>query len=350
MSKNKLLFIALVIAFLIIIFLPIEYPISVKSKGKLLPLKTWILAKGTDGRLLTSLTDNSSGITNHFSASQFERGDAVQFNLNQNLIEKGNVTLGDTIGYVISNEIEKNIQKLKSELETSKASLRVQTSSQKQSIIEEEKRKLEFAEKELEEQSKIYNRKKLLFERDLISQQEFEADEARYELAKININIAKERLKTVESGAKEEEISFAESQIRAIENEINILQKRYESNNIISPITGSINRTYSVDTLLVISDTSKYVILMPIKWNDSRKVQVNQSMSVSLPESNEIINGIVSSIGNNVNTYSNYQYVMVTAISENKLNDLKPGLYVDCKINCGNSTAIEYFKSLISGW
>jgi multidrug efflux pump subunit AcrA (membrane-fusion protein) len=346
-KKSKLIISAIIFLIVVTLLLPINYPVSVSSKGKLIPFKTWTLAKGTDGRLITTLNDNSTGISNGFTVTQFERGDAVQFKLNLDIISENTVNRGDTIGYVISNEIEKDIQKLKGELETAKASLNVQTSSEKESIIDAEKSKLKFAEKELEEQTKVFERKKKLFERVLISQQEFEADEARYELAKININIAKERLRTVQSGAKKEEINFAASQINALENEIEILQKRFESNNIVIPISGIINRSFSSDTLLIINDTSKHVIIMPVIWSDSKKIHVEQNVIVSYASIDEEINGTIISVGNNVKTSNNLQYVLVTVVSDDKVEQLKPGLYVDCKVGCGSATALNILSDFL---
>jgi len=348
MQKNSKIYIVLIIILLFVFFLlPIQLSTSISSKGKLLPLQTWTLAKGTDGRLITSLTDNSTGINNEFSVTQFERGDAVQFKLNLDIISQSEIDKGDTIGYVISNEIEKDIEKLKGELETARASLSIQVSSEKESVIEAEKNKLTFAEKKLEEQTKVYERKKKLFKRDLISLQEFESDEARYELAKININIAKERLRTVQSGAKEEEINFAASQINALENEITVLRKRFESNNIISPITGTINRTFSSDTLLTINDLSKNVVIIPVEWADSRKIEVGREVTVSSNDVDEKIYGKILDIDNTVTTMNSLQYVLVTVLSDSNVTQLKPGLFVDCKINCGEDTPLNILIDFI---
>lgn len=346
------LVVALIILIIVIIFLPIKYPSSINSKGKLLPHNTWLISKETDGRLTTEFLNNATGINNEFSVTQFERGDAVQFKFNLDLISLGQVRQGDTIGYVISNEIEKDIEKLKGELNTARALLNIQTSSEKESVIEEEKSKLVFAEKELEEQTKIYERKKQLFDRDLISRQEYEADEARYELAKININIAKERLRSVQSGAKTEEIDYASTQISTIENEISVLQKRYESNNIVSPISGTVARSFSSDTLLIINDVSKSVVLIPIKWQASGKIKTEQQVVVSSPNVNESLKGKVFSIGNSVKTLNGIQYIMVTARFDDAISELKPGLLVDCTIHIGEQTALEiltdFFKPVLN--
>lgn len=320
--------------------LPIKYPTSLSSKGKILPSKSWILAKTTDGRLITNLTDNKTGINKEFSVTQFQRGDAVQFKLNVELLLARQIDKGDTIGYVISNEIEKDIERLKGELETARASLIVQQSSEKESIIEAEKSKLEFARKELEEQTKIYNRKKKLFEKDLIAEQEFEADEARYELAKINIDIAEQRLRSVQSGAKQEEIKFVESQIIAIEKEIGVLQKRFESNNITSPINGIVNRTFSSDTLVLINDTSECIILTPVPLNDTKEISIDQPVEILSENADKSIQASVFSIDNSVYTINNIQYKFITAVSNGNIIEFQPGLNVECKFDTGMKTLL----------
>lgn len=350
-KQNKFIFIV-VFLILVIVFIPIEFPTSLSSKGQLLPYKTWTLAKETSGRLTTSLNDNSTGINNEYSVIQFERGDAVQFKINTELAARNFVSKGDTIGYIISSEIEKDIEKLRGELETARASLKIQTSSEKESIIEAEKQKLVFAQKELDEQSKVYERKRKLFERDLIAQQEFEADEARYELAKINIDIAQERLRTVQSGAKEEEINFAATQINSIENQISVLQRRYESNNIVTPIGGLLKRLFSSDTLLIVNDTSKLVCIIPVKWSEISKIKIDQPVVISSQDVDEEITGKVIFIDNSVSTINNEQYVMVNVLSDARIDQLKTGLIVDCKFDLGFDTILNillnFFKPIFS--
>jgi len=340
MTRNKFIYAAILVVVLVFLFLPIKIPYTISSKGKILPYQTWTLAKTTSGRLVTSLNNNSTGSNNGFSIIQFEQGDAVQFKLSSKVLNNKEISKGDTIGYIISTEIEKDIQKLKGELETARASLNVKTSSEKESVIEAEKNKLSFAEKELEEQTKIFERKKKLFDMDLISQQEFEADEARYELSKINISIAKERLRTVSSGAKSEEISFANTQINVLENEIDVLQKRFESNNILSPIDGLVGRAYSSDTIVVLNNTSKTVSLVPVKWDDIKKIAIGQSVSISSDDLDAVINGEVIGIDNNIRFINNLQYVIVTILANESNKDFKNGLLVDCSFDCGDRTPL----------
>ncbi len=346
-NKNKIILIFTIVAIALLLFLPIEYSQYINAKGKLLPHKSWVLSKGTDGRLLTSLVDNSTGRNSEFTVTQFERGDAIQFKLNEKILRNTSVLVNDTIGFIISNEIEKDIQKLKGKLETARAFLKVQVSSEKKSIVETEKKKLEFANKQLDEQQKLFERKKKLFERQLVSAQEYEEIEAKYELAKINISIIVEKLRALQSGAKTEEINFAASKISAIEKEIDVLQKRFENNNITSPISGMISRSYSRDTLLIVNDTSKYVVLLPIEWSDSKKIRMNQTVEFSANNISEIGNGEIGIIENSVVNISGREFVVATVLSNTNLTELAPGLMVNCKVSCGTTTALDYFTNIV---
>jgi hypothetical protein len=340
MTRNKFIYAAILVVVLVFLFLPIKIPYTISSKGKIFPYQTWALAKTTSGRLMTSLNNYSTGSNSEFSIIQFEQGDAVQFKLSPKVLNNEEISKGDTIGYIISTEIEKDIQKLKGELESARASLNIKTSSEKESVIEAEKSKLNFAEKELEEQTKIIERKKKLFDKDLISQQEFEADEARFELAKINISIAQERVRTVTSGAKAEEINFATTQINVLENQINVLQKRFESNNILSPINGINDRVYSSDTIAVINDISKTVSIAPVEWDDIKNIKLGQEVTISHDDIDGEINGKVFAIDNNISTINNLQYVFVTILSGERSQDFKNGLLVNCSFDCGEQTPL----------
>ena len=348
MSRNNFIYTAVIILVLIFIFLPINFPFSISSKGKVFPYQTWTLAKTTSGRLMTSLNNYSTGSNSEFSIIQFEQGDAVQFKLSPKVLNNEEISKGDTVGYIISTEIEKDIQKLKGELESARASLNIKTSSEKESVIEAEKSKLNFAKKELEEQTKIFERKKKLFDKDLISEQEFEADEARYELAKINISIAQEMVKTVTSGVKSEEINFANIQINVLENEIDILQKRFERNNILSPISGFVGNAYSTDTIVVIHNTSKIVSIVPVKWTDIKRIELGQPASISSNDLDMVIHGEVFAIDNDIKLINNLQYVFVTILSNDSNKEFKSGLLVDCSFDCGDITPLNFVLDFLS--
>jgi len=343
-KKNKLVVISISIVLLIIfIFLPIEYPISISAKAKIVPSKTWILVKGPDGRLITSLVDNFSGINKEFSVTQFERGDAVKFALEKNIAPGQDISVEDTIGIVYSNKNEQEIEELKGDLAIAKASLSVKQSSEKQSVINEEKRKLAYAQKQVEEQSKIFERQKKLYEKQLISQQDFENEQAKLDLYKIDVNIAEEKLRTVQSGAKTEEIQFINSQIKSLENEISLLEQKSNSYVIHSPINGKVASSYNQDTLLIVNSDKEYTAFIPV--NLSLIHYVTKGNQIEIIRRNDItLSAEVDAIDKTVQTFAKDQFIMVKSIFKSTTSDFFVNEFVDCKIQCNKSNLWEYLK------
>ncbi len=343
-KKNKLVITFISIVLLVIfILLPIEYPISISAKAKIVPNKTWILLKGPDGRLITSLVDNFTGINKEFSVTQFERGDAVKFALEKNIIPGQSISVDDTIGVVYSNKNEQEIEELKGELAVAKASLSVKQSSEKQSVIDEEKRKLAYAQKQVEEQSKIFERQKKLYEKQLISQQDYENEQAKLDLYRINVNIAEEKLRTVQSGAKAEEIQFINSQIKSLENEISLLEQKSNSYVLRSPISGNVASSYNQDTLLIVNSDKEYAAFIPINLSLIHYVTKGNQIEIIQRNDSTLLTK-VDVIDETVRTFAKEQFVMVKSIFKRTTSNFFVNEFVDCKVQCNKSNLWEYLK------
>ena len=101
----KVLVLSLIAILIIILFiLPLEIPYSFKVPGQVLAAEEWIIMKGRDGQLITVLRDYKSGISKHYSAIEFERGDIARFVLSPDLRLGSIISKSDTVGSIISNE------------------------------------------------------------------------------------------------------------------------------------------------------------------------------------------------------------------------------------------------------
>ena len=102
---------------------------------------------------------------------------------------------------------------------------------------------------------------------------------------------------------------------------------------------------------MIVNDISKGIIVIPVKWSEFSKVNLNQDVIILSPDVDEEINGKVISIDNNVKTINAVQYVFVTVLSENGIGEFKHGLHVDCKIACGNAKLtkmiLDFLKPII---
>ena len=230
------------IAIIFLFILPINLPYSIKVPGKVLPQKEWVLSKTDNGMIVTQLINNKTGISEDYFVTQFERGDAVQLKLNS---KKNNfsVSKNDTIGIIHSNEINRELVKLQGTLAETKASLELNLTGNKKSIINAAKEKLAFSKEKSKEQKKILARLKAMFRKNLISKEEYEIAQNESNLNDINISIAQAQLEAVKTGEKPEQVQFINSKILSIENEISVLEKRLNNFVIISPIKSNVKIT-----------------------------------------------------------------------------------------------------------
>ena len=328
------------IAIIFLFILPINLPYSIKVPGKVLPQKEWVLSKTDNGMIVTQLINNKTGISEDYFVTQFERGDAVQLNLNS---KKNNfsVSKNDTIGIIHSNEINRELVKLQGKLAETKASLELNLTGNKKSIIDAAKETLAFSKEKSKEQKKILARLKAMFRKNLISKEEYEIAQNESNLNDINISIAQAQLEAVKTGEKPEQVQFINSKILSIENEISVLEKRLNNFVIISPINGTVNQIANSDTILFVADTSEYVILMPVNIKEKEYLKKDISIELQIPYNKKIIEADFYGLNNKVQIFNGTQVIFVKAIVDKNKLDFIPGMYVQCKLNLGSVSIKE---------
>ena len=340
--KSIIIWIVVISIIVLLLILPIKLNYTLYVKGKILPCKEWIIYKGTDGRLTSLLTNYKTGINQSYDVTLFDRGDAMKFTFDSALRSGAQIKNDDTIAVLYSNENERQIENLKGLIAAAKASLLLNATGEKESIIKQEKKNLEYAIRQTNEQKKILDRTEALFNKGLVSQEEYELVKGNYDLNEINIAISKARLEAVETGVKKEQIGLIKSQIIFLEKELDVMQKRFKGFTITSPINGIISRKTNSDTLMIISDVSEFVLLTPVKVNDKKYISDSAQVDVLINQTRQNITANVYEIDNNVKIINGIQVVTVTSKIDGNSQDLYPSLMVDCYIHTGSLSPLQY--------
>ncbi len=330
----------------VILVSPFKVPFSVKVPGKVIPHYEWLVTKSQDNQLFTLQRDHLKEIVKQYTSTQFDRGDIISFKLNRSISSKGFVNSGDTIGVVYSSELEHMLSQLEGELSVTKATLKLYEAGEKESIITEAQRKLAHERERVSEQRSIVNRLQELREQNLISKEEFEIANNKLELYNIKVEIAEARLQTVTTGAKKELINAQLARIKAVENEILKIHKRMEQLILITPIGGVIQCFFNSDTLISVQDTSSYVVIMPVKWEDHYFIEQNQEVLIKVQGMSNNLYGIVSKMDNIVQVIKNRQMIIVTAVISSSSQNLISGTFTNCSIKCEPVSVMEYLKRI----
>jgi hypothetical protein len=346
LDKPTLTWIIIVFVILVVLVIPVRIPYKITTPGKVLPSKEWLITKDMEGRLMTSLINNRSGMYESYGVVSFERGDAMNFRMNPGISAGTSVNTTDTIGVLYSNASEKQLMNLKASLESQIAQLEVSRSGEKEAIISEAKQAVLYAERQYLEQEKIYNRQKGLYEKELISEEEFDLSKGALDLFRINVEIAKERLKNVTTGEKPEQIDLVKTNIEGLKDEISILEQRFSDFVIQSPINGTINRVFSRDTLLTISDTTEFIVIMPVQWEYKNYIRKDQIVEFDLKD-NSTTTGKVIALEKSAGLLNQDVVTIVTASYSGDNLNFMPGLFIECSIICDELTIRQHLFRFI---
>ncbi len=345
--KHKKLIIYSCLCLAAVIFIPIKVGYSVDAPGKIVAAREWVVARGTDGRLLSTVLDHKRGMHENYSVAQFERGDAVQFSLKRHIASGVAVAAGDTVGSIYSNDFEREYVELKGLLTEARANLDYLRTGEKQAVVEEARRNLELARKQAEEQEKVFQRVRGLHERNLISKEEFEITAGERELNEIRVMIAQAQLQRVQSGAKSEEVELIKARIEALEQQLQTLRKRAEQFTLVSPVSGIAQQVFSGDTILVLQDTTELILKMPIPWRQRRYVAAGQAVKLSAPDVNGEPAGSLLKIDQSVHNLGGVPVLFATASIDAYHPDLAPGLMLECSIACEPVKPRQYVARIL---
>lgn len=161
MQKKYVTWITLLSITLVALFLFVYNPmISFRTKTKMVihPTEEWELCKTIDGNLISVHKNHRKNYVQNYAVTEFQRGDAVRFVLNPKIFDKEQLTIGDTIGYVYSNEEQRRLIQLLGQLGVLSAELEFHTTGQKPEDVLFAERKLILAQQELETQRKLMRR------------------------------------------------------------------------------------------------------------------------------------------------------------------------------------------------
>ncbi len=351
--KSLSAIIIILLAAVFVFFKYIELPYKINTKGIIYPSKEWKIIKSDDGTLLNILKNNRNNTVSYYSVTEFQRGDFAEFILDENIFGKEQISKGDTIGYIKSNEEQRRYNELKGELSAQRNLLKVYSTGAKPEEIAIAYENLNLARQEYETQKRITQRNKILHEDEYISDEEYELSFNRYKLSLYRYNIAKSEYNAITAGAKKEQLNYIKANIQTLEAQISDIEERINSFTILSPFTGEIVKQHGRDNeenaVVRLADVSEHVVILPIELFQLAYIVPGQEISLKTNLSNQPLNAKVIDIDNSVQMINFRENIFVTALITDKEYNQKiiPNMLVEAEIDCGRVPAKEYIKRLL---
>jgi hypothetical protein len=346
-GEYKFFLVILIIVILgALLFLPIKIPYSISAYCKIQPARRWVLTIGTNGQLLATNFDYKEGVSDGIRATQFAREGTMNLKFDS-LITSGNlIKEGDTIATIYSSDTEERLADLKGQVAIMQASLASNTTGDKESVIREYESKVAHAEEASSTQQLVVGRLKALLDKNLVSQQEYEIALGRQQLLDQEINIARSQLESAKTGVKPQEAELIKAQITALNEQMDAIRRRMESFSIISPISGKVSRSYSSDTLLVISDATNCVAIIPVRSNEFPYASLGQDVTIYYNGTHDITAKIIY-LGNDIYSMKGQQTRFCTALIDGYKGDLPLGMLCKCEVQCKSVSIMEYIRRFL---
>lgn len=346
-AVSRWLPVALLLALASLPFLPIRFPASIRTYGKILCAHEWVLVRGVDGQLNASTFNHETGVSEGYHASSFDRSASVYFTLNSGMIPGRVITRGDTVGIVSSSETQERLIALNGELARAEGLLRVNTSGEKAVVVQAAEQRLEIAKRRRLEQERSFERSKTLFAQGLLPQGQYESAENSMHAAEDEVALSNSALAEARSGAKPEQVQLVSSNIAALKDEIAALRRRAATHTIVSPLTGLVARSTSSEILLTVSDTSRYVALIPVRLTDVARVTSVPEAEVTFQGMSSPLRGHITAMDHQVTSIGLERVVMATAVLDRSSAPLVVGLPVRCDIRCPSVTPMMLVKQFL---
>jgi hypothetical protein len=348
-NRRIVLLIILILA-LIVLFLPIKVNYSFDATALVYSVREWNLKRGQDDSYISDLQNNETSVISNLMSYKFERGDVAEVHIRKDLVSGNSITTRDTLAVIHSFFIDNEITRLENLKQVEQAALNVTLTGQKQTLIDQSRRELEYARQQFDLEQKNYERQKKLYLDSVVSQSEFEIYENKYNLAMINVQIGEKELLTIETGAKNEEVDYIKQKIDSYNKEIQTLKDIKEQYYIKSPIDGILSFNRVVDGIITISDTSQYILKIPVKITNVQYLNSISGIKFSIPGSREKIDASFVCIDENVNLSlsSKQQHILAKALIKRGIEGIYPGMAVACQVYCDEVTIFEYIKRSIN--
>lgn len=326
--KTWLIFSIILIA-IILVSTQVTVTYAVKGKGMFMSAAEFTLIRTLEGNLVSTRRDNIHNTTSNYDVTEFQRGDVVEFRLNTDLVKRRYVNKGDTLGFISSNEEQRNLIQLKGQLEVLRAQLEFHTTGQKPEDVLLALEQWDLAKQELETQRKLMARTETLIKDGVISDQEYEIEENRLMVKELEEKIAKANYLSVTTGEKPEQEKLILAQIEALSWQISQIENRLNYFTITAPFSGKLHfpRTPDSETIVTISDTVNTVGVIPVLLSDYEYVSRETEAWVSEQK------GKVVTIDDDIQFVDNRQAFFVTAVWPYNA-EIKSGAVMQVKLTC----------------
>ncbi len=332
---------------LLLLTLPVTIPNNLNTYIQVHPYQKWILEKGNESELISTVINYNSFTENFYKTIKFERGEQVSLEYYKGLKGKNKININDTVAVIASSELDNILNSLQNQANVLKAELVCSLTGEKESLIKEATREYDYAVAKIKESDVRLKRSKQLFEKGYIAAEEYETTVWENKLNSIESEKYLAKLEAVKGGSKQSQIDYLQTQIQSLESQIEKYSQLKNKLTILSPISGNLISGTSSDTILTVIDLDKLVLTFPVEFRLLQHFVTGKIIQINLGDLEIEVTGKIISRSSEVHFLDGKQVVTVNALIDNPGAALLPGLILQGDIHLNNMTIKDFIADNI---
>ncbi len=327
------------LAVFVVGFFIVRFPHRVSGEVSVQPILEFSLKLNELGLLESMLRQGGADPKNQASFLQMASSDMAVLDLVPKVKDGQQVSIGDTLAMLTSNQVSNEIIGAQSELERLEGQLALLRAPKKKEEIDEAESQVVAARTKSDQLANEFNRIRELTTKKLATSAQLESAQSALLIADAELNNRKARLALIKSPPRPEEESVILSEIEKQKANVRFLLEQEEAQVIIAPIAGLISAVKADESLLSVVDIHEVEVLIPVSDFDIHLVEVGQEVKLKVRTyPSKAFSGRVVHIPKEAAQVDGKAYFMVSVVAENHENFLYEGMTGYAKIEVGKKS------------
>ncbi len=306
---------------------------TIAGYGKLLPAQMAVL-QNKDGLVSFYTINYVTGKQEDLCVIQIERGEMLQLHMSPALNDQHMMTRDDTVAVIRSSATEEQIVLLRGELQVAQATLAAERTGEKSEVIDSYRHRLELARSQMQAKERSHQRIAELYKKDLTTADLYDISASELEALKLEAKTAQCDLNAITSGVKPSMQHMLQCKVAALEDQLAVLHEHKKRLSLLAPFTGRLSTFIASDTLLTISDSSRYVVLLPVRLADMEAVQPGAVVHCRFGSRQQTAAGAICKIKRDIFYLNSQPMVTAVAVLQQPYGDWPDGMVCKYEISC----------------
>lgn len=329
----------IILALVIVLCVAVPFPRRVSGDISVRPIAEFTLSHNEFGLLESTTRYGGKTPATRSGFIQMASSDMVALNMIPIVEDGQTVRQGDTVAMVTSNQITKEIETGRAELNRLTGTLALLQAPPKKEAIAEAEAQVSAARANLDQLNRDLERISSLVDKNLEPAERLETKRSEVEVAEAELSKRISALELLKSPPRPEEVDVVEHEIAKQQAQLTFLTQQAEAQHIVAPFDGLVVSGKQDNCILAVARNSVVELLVPVSDFDISLIQRDQRVQVkvrSYPD--ETFYGAVVRVPEVAASHADGNIFPVAVVVDNSERKLRDGMTGYAKIETGRTS------------